>query len=549
MVAYKDKLEELYDCINQGDVQGVERLIESGANFDFASKKLYSPLMAATIHGQLDVVKLLYKKGADLNLVGPEYQTALDIAYNMYQSMRRHGHVVAIKTARDIFAFLKERGAKTANELGVYQTDSKDRISQKGDTFLNGLRLIARTGRKRTVNDFIDRKLNGQVDALMAEALMLEAIQADNPDVALAFRERYMDLTQQDENGDTYLHHAVRQGKAKVVETLMNLEVDPMIENENGKGALDEALEGPYPEMLGLILKHRHDHEISVDILVNETIDKGMVKNFETILNVCKEEIDLPKAMRRCIKDKKDLKYGVEKIDGVRSNRARAEMALLLLKEGVDMKNFKDEEGTPILLKALETPDLRRIIPNLIENGAEVSSLKDDAKNTPVTILLKHRADDLAIQVMDAGCDVSSRNKKGYTPLMLAADANVPAKVIDKMIEKGADVNATGPKEGETALSIAANSGSFDSFKALFPYYKNVPEDGINGLSYFERTLAVKSGLEVREIAKFFNKIRTDRSLAHRKAKVMKRKEAVKKGLKKISSIAKSIFNKSNEGK
>src|SRR3974390_2504996 len=75
--------------------------------------------------------------------------------------------------------------------------------------------------------------------------------------------------------------------------------------------------------------------------------------------------------------------------------------------------------------------------------------------------------DQQAVQLLiRAGANVSSANREGATPLLLAS-INGNAAMIDKLLQAGADPNAPLTKYGDTALMIAARTGKTEAIEVL----------------------------------------------------------------------------------
>src|SRR5262245_18067518 len=65
-----------------------------------------------------------------------------------------------------------------------------------------------------------------------------------------------------------------------------------------------------------------------------------------------------------------------------------------------------------------------------------------------------------------AGAKVNAANRDGATPLQLAA-LNGSAAMIEKLVKAGADPNAPLSSSGDTALMLAARTGTVDAIKVL----------------------------------------------------------------------------------
>lgn len=72
------------------------------------------------------------------------------------------------------------------------------------------------------------------------------------------------------------------------------------------------------------------------------------------------------------------------------------------------------------------------------------------------------------LRAIDKGADVNSRDEDGTTTLMHALLAeNVDRKIVELLVEKGVDINARDPKQGWTALHLAARDGHSDIVRFL----------------------------------------------------------------------------------
>jgi len=116
----------------KGDMESVKRLLKDGANVDELCKGC-SPLMAASVNGHVEIMSLLLDKGATVNLVDNEGETALG-----YAAMG--GHVKALKLLLTKGADLNHRnkygeGALTAalDSSGHPQPEAAKYLLEQGE--------------------------------------------------------------------------------------------------------------------------------------------------------------------------------------------------------------------------------------------------------------------------------------------------------------------------------------------------------------------------------------------------------------------------------
>jgi hypothetical protein len=98
----------------------------------------------------------------------------------------------------------------------------------------------------------------------------------------------------------------------------------------------------------------------------------------------------------------------------------------------------------------------------LIEAGADVSA-KDKLGGTPLTWaasrsqwVMRHQNVRVVAALLDKGAKIDARDKEGITPLMWACSRGA-VKLVELLIARGADVNARSSKRGHTPLVWAKN--------------------------------------------------------------------------------------------
>lgn len=516
---------EFFDCINRGEVKRLQTLIDEGFELNYASKDIYSPLMTAVASGQIEVIDLLLKNGADINLVGPNYDTALDIANKLYDTWRRRGAPKSLAISRKIKNFLIQNGAKTSQELGVADQWVRRDIYKKDELLFNMIRTVAKSGNKDKLSQFIDKNLSGYVDTVIASVIMEEAFLTDNPKMVELLREKYADLTHQDNEGNTYLHLAAQKGCLNVVQALLKAEVDELIENYDHQTAFQVALESDQKDVVQLMLQQNATGNDNPQIMLNDAINTGDTSMVHMLLELYAKELDLKRAFLSCLEDKNSLKYSGFGVDAVKANRARMEIASYILKEMDDVKDLTTIEGEPILSYVINDYHLQPLLPELVKQGVDPSVLSSQEGDSPLGVAIRKGAFDLAKMMVLDGADVNQANQYGVTPLMQACAGRDDASLALLLIEKGADITAQLPKNHKNALSLAADEGNFNIVNKLLPMYKNISKDGINGIDYVERALLRGRYDSVEEIVSYFEDVREQLDIQKKRDRQAKRNE------------------------
>ena len=105
----------------------------------------------------------------------------------------------------------------------------------------------------------------------------------------------------------------------------------------------------------------------------------------------------------------------------------------------------------------------REAVRSLLRQKADVNAPQVDGTTA---LHWAVRLDDLdtADLLIRAGAKVSAANRDGATPLQLAA-LNGNAAMIEKLVKAGVDPNAPLSASGDTALMLAARTGTTDAIR------------------------------------------------------------------------------------
>ena len=71
---------ELHDALESGDQERVAALLRDGADIEEHNSHGWTPLMAASLHGQVDLARFLHEHGADLHRTNREGKAAIHYA-------------------------------------------------------------------------------------------------------------------------------------------------------------------------------------------------------------------------------------------------------------------------------------------------------------------------------------------------------------------------------------------------------------------------------------------------------------------------------------
>lgn len=160
------------------------------------------------------------------------------------------------------------------------------------------------------------------------------------------------------------------------------------------------------------------------------------------------------------------------------------DIVMLLIENGVDVKNDKDNTGGTPFLHAVfqENYEIAKI---LIMNGSNVNA-KGYMDITPLHLALSRGHKKLIKLLLENGADVNSQEKtEGVTPLHLAL-TRLDEEIIRLLLAQGADVNIRN-KAGKTALQVAVEYGNAKNVELILDNITDINEKDHYGLTPLHR--------------------------------------------------------------
>ena len=255
-------------------------------------------------------------------------------------------------------------------------------------------------------------------------------------------------------NDNTALHWASRQGMLAVVKELIAKDADVNKQNKSGNTALIWACE-------------KNHADIALALLESKNIDVDLANyNGGTALHWASREGILAVVEELIAKDaevNKQNKSGNTALIGACKYK-QPDVALALLESKDIEVDLANETGENALYWA-SSQKMLAVVKKLIEKDAYVNK-QNILGNTALILACYKNHTDVALALLeDDDIDVNLANQNGITALHLTSEKGMLA-IVEKLIEKGADVNIQ-DEDGDTALIGACQYKQSDVALAL----------------------------------------------------------------------------------
>ena len=413
---------ELIEAIQNGNLEIVKLLIEKGADINdtFEVKIGYNtyymtPLIYSSYLGNLSLVKYLVENGANVNAKGKYGDMALGTALEK-------GHLEIVK-------YLIEHGADI-NAKGKY-----------GDT---ALKVASEKGHLEMVNYLVEHGADVNTKGKYDDTALRTASEKGHLEIVKYLAEHRADVNAESKYGDTALGTALEKENLEMVKYLVGKGADINAESRYGNTALEIALE---KENWGM---------------VKYLAEKGADVNAEsrygnTALRIAaeKENWDIVKYL---IEKGADINSSNNTALIIAAEKGNWEMVKYLVKKGADI-NIEDY-GKTALIRASETGNFN-IVKYLVENGANINA----SDNTALRVVLEKENWEIAKYLIEHGADINTE-VHGKTALIRVSE-NGNFDMVKYLVEKGADINATYYWDGISALMYASTMGYSQIVKYL----------------------------------------------------------------------------------
>jgi ankyrin repeat protein len=479
----------LHCAAKGGNAEGVEHILSYGVDIEARDNDNMTPLAVAccNANGSDEVVRVLLAAGANISVVDR-------LSFSPLHGLARYG--------------------RTKAALMLLESGKVD-LTQRAQNRCSVLDFAAGAGDYKLVRSLLGRGASAQSESGGDSALHF-AVRAEKHDSLYAIVERLLeegcDPNAKNDNGCTPLHSflAASRGKEDIVRLFLSWGADINIRDDDGNTVLNCLAQ--YPGASESIIELLLENKANVSLAnkkrltpLHKLARSGLAAHVRILLKAGADPSAKDKHNRQPIQyavntnestiralldfDAKVNVTGSDRPSPIvyASSEANLQVLKLLLDGGADVRS--EDPGKPGWT-ALHSA-CRRGIPDpafaelLIEHGADVNAVTKISKSTPLHEALRSAA--VVQLLLKAGALVDPQNSNGETPLACACDRMTHARVVEILIEAGADPMIKDKTYGATSLHrscyadalapIVIRSGKCDDLNA-------VTKDGSTPLIY-----------------------------------------------------------------
>ena len=479
------RIDALIMACAEGDLGFVRTLIQSGIDVNSIGTEGFTPLMMAASENEVEIVKYLLSQGADVNLISQGWTALIEAAdEGSWASMR----------------LLLKAGAEVNYYASLSSPTAITMAASEG--YLDCLKLLLANG----------ADINGIGKSVPPLHIAAEEGKDDIIDFLIS---KKVKINHKDADGRTALMYAASEGKIHAVKKLIAAGGDISIVDQSGYTAKDYAeAEEAYEilDYLGQTTNTNFNINSNINTNINfnnnstihEATQNGLIEKVQRMVeqgtdvntrdDYGRTPLHIASAQNHTIDMRVLIELGADVNAQDGQNRTplmyaaadgKKGAAVLLVSERANV-DIKDADG----MRALEwagsggNSDLINFLRLITENKADtnqnlnhkISRIKSTQKKLEKTNQKE------IVHVAKDGLHIKQFDIKETTSELMYAVKNGSLKQCRKLLQKGADINATN-STGQTALLVAMMSNRISMAKFLIEQGANTNMSSASGLT------------------------------------------------------------------
>lgn len=481
-----------------GNIDDCLYLKKCGANINCSCGKGMTPLIAAVINNNKELVKFLIKENVDVNQCTADNKSPLYYAVKCSKDVE----IVKILTASKADVNKVGRNGKSplywaaqngSFEIAKHLITERANINECDKKKKTPLYCASKRGYHDIVKLLLENKADVNIPTSQNRTPLYRATKRGHFRIDETLIKQHANVDKMDNEGYTPLYWASKRGHVEIVKLLLKNKASPNSKTDDGKTALHCAALAGHADIIRLLVQNNAEVNLR-DVRERTALYLASKRGH---LNVVNFLIEQGSDINAATEKGKTAVFGASK-----NNHIDVLKSLICKKANVDHSNKKEQsplysaakrghlEVVEILLNA--NADVNKICINkqtalywasqggyysiakvLLEHGADLNQ-KDNDDVSPLYCASKRGYLNIVRLLVENDAKVNSLNINHQTPLFCACKGN-QMQIAEYLIKQNADVNLRN-NFGETPLFLAAENGHIYIVKLLCKNSCNVNE-------------------------------------------------------------------------
>ncbi|XP_034942423.1 serine/threonine-protein phosphatase 6 regulatory ankyrin repeat subunit B-like [Chelonus insularis] len=467
----------LQHAVINDDVECVKALLTRRANINILTNSRSTLLHLACQHSGNECIQILLDRNIDINAVNKKNNTALQLAVinKNYRAIELILSNSKIDRSNIPSKEILERAIESQNlSIIEFLNNINDRdLRRELKTYLH---LAVNSAATPIIKFILENGGDINLKDVSGNAALHLAAYSGNLGITKLLIENRANVNLQDESGKTALHIAINSVHYDLAQLLLENGADVNLGDASAKTALHLAIKSNCLDIIKLLIANRADvnrKDASGKTVLHLAAELGCLPVFELILHYT-VDVNLQDESGNTALHLAIISASIPIIEFLLENQADV--------------NRKDESGKIALHLAVK-PECLPVFELILYYTVNVN-LQDESRRTALHLAIQSECLPIIELLLCNGMDVNLKDELEKTALHLASEKpNMTVKIIKSILNLTNDIDAKDVL-GKTAVHYAVLNNNVDTLKCLLEAYAVINIEDFEGKTPLHSTIA-----------------------------------------------------------